>query len=108
MSLYSIKGRLIRADIIMVFNILKGFCPNLGHLFVRNHCRDTRGHSFKLFVPRYNTDVRAHFFFVRVISIWNNLLEAVVAVDLVNAFKRHLDISLGQKFCVISIECGLL
>ena len=96
LSLYSIKGRLIRSDLIMVFKILKGYCPHLDHLFVRNIVRNTRGHSLKLFVPRYNTDIRERFFSVRVIDAWNSLPEYAVSAESIVTFKRHLNTALGQ------------
>lgn len=96
LSHYSIRGRLIRADLIMVFKSLKGLCPNLDHLMTRNHNRDTRGHSCKLYVPRCNTDVRACFFSLRVINIWNTLPDSVVSVTSVNSFKNQLGKHLGQ------------
>lgn len=96
LSLYSIKGRLIRADLIMVFKILKGYCPHLEHLFVRNTCRNTRGHSLKLFLPRHNTDIRARFFSVRVVDIWNSLPEYAVSSESIPSFKSKLHSALGQ------------
>ena len=73
-----------------------GYCPHLDHLFVRNITRDTRGHSLKLFVPRFNTDIRASFFSVRVIDIWNGLPEYAVSAESVATFKSHLNSALGQ------------
>ena len=35
--------------------------------------KSTRGHSLKLFYPDYRINVRANFFSVRVISLWNRL-----------------------------------
>ena len=97
LNLYSIKGRLIRADLILVYKILNGHCPHLNHLFVRNMNRDMRGHSLKLFVPRCYTEVRARFFSVRVIDNWNALPEHVVSARSIEAFKRLLHPALGQK-----------
>lgn len=96
LSLFSIKGRLIRADLIMVFKILKGFCPHLDHLLVRNTNRVTRGHSLKLSIPRCATDVRARFFAVRVVNLWNGLPESAVSAVSVAAFKHQLNTALGQ------------
>lgn len=95
-SLYYTEGRLVRAGLTMVFNFLTGCCLLLGHLFVRYHNRDTRGHSFNPFVPCYNTDVRARFFSVRV--IWNDSPESVVSMNSVNAYKQHIDTFLGQMW----------
>ena len=97
LSLYSVKGRLIRADLIMVFKILNNYCPDLSHLLIRNFNRDTRGHSSKLFVPRCFTEIRARFFSVRVVDIWNGLPEHVVSAQSIEVFKRLLHNALGQR-----------
>ena len=96
LKLYSIKGRLLRADLIMVYKILHGLCPDLDHLFVRNINARTRGHSYKLAIPRWDTEVRGRFFSIRVLSVWNDLPEHVVSAVSVVAFKRQLDLSLGN------------
>ena len=96
LKLYSIKGRLLRADLIMVYKILHGLCPHLEHLFIRNINAGTRGHSYMLAIPRWDTEVRARFFSIRVLSVWNELPEHVVTTISVVAFKRQLDLSLGN------------
>ena len=69
LKLYSIKGRLLRADLIMVYKILHGLCPDLDHLFVKSVNTVTRGHSLKLIIPRWETEVRARFFSIRVLAV---------------------------------------
>lgn len=49
LNLHSIKGRLLRADLVMVWKILNGHCPHLAHLFTSVGIDRTRGHSKKLF-----------------------------------------------------------
>ena len=34
---------------------------------------NTRGHAYKLLLPRFTTDCRKFFFSTRVVRIWNNL-----------------------------------
>ena len=96
LKLYSIKGYLLRADLIMVYKILHGLCPDLDHLFVRNINVGRRGHSYKLAIPRWDTEVRTHFFSIRVLPVWNELSEHVVTAVFIVAFKCQLDLSLGN------------
>ena len=97
LNLYSIKGRLLRADLIMVWKVLNGLCPHLSCLFVRSDVDRTRGHSKKLFLPHYSTDVRARFFSIRVISLWNSLPEEAVSAGSVHSFKHHIGVFLGPR-----------
>ena len=95
LDLFSVKGRLLRADLIMTWKILNGLCPELSHLFVRNQSH-TRGHDFKLFVPRCTTDIRARYFSLRVVPVWNSLPNEVVCASSVLQFKRLLGKLSGQ------------
>ena len=96
LKLYSIKGLVLRANLIMVYKILHSLCPDLDHLFVRNINVRTRGHSYKLAIPCWDTEVKARFFSIRVLPVWNELPEHVVTAVSVIAFKRQLNLSLGN------------
>ena len=50
----------------------------------------TRGHPFKLAYPDSGINVRANFFPVRVIALWNRLPEYVVMASRLTTFKRLL------------------
>ena len=47
----------------------------------------TRGHSLKLRKTECKGSIRANFFGVRVVNLWNSLPEEVVSSDTVNCFK---------------------
>ena len=68
----------MRADLIEVFEILRGFFQ-----VVRDDGR--KGHSFKLFKRRYRLDVGRFKFANPVCEEWNGLDDDVVAVGSVNA-----------------------
>ena len=95
LDLYSVRGRLLRNDLKMVWKILHGLFPSLADIFHLNVSGVTRGHSLKLFVPCCETDVRSRFFSVRVIPVWNGLPDSVVSSPSINSFKRGLDRHLG-------------
>ena len=98
LGLYSARGRRLRADLILVWRILHGLCPSLEGLLQRRpvSCPTTRGHSFKLFVPRCGTDVRKRFFSLRVPQSWNSLPESVVSSETLSGFKSGLHRALGD------------
>jgi len=52
--------------------------------------RGTRGHSLKLFYPDPRVSVRAHWFPIRVISLWNRLRVSIVSAENIQMFKKLL------------------
>ena len=60
LNLFSIKGRLLRSDLIKYWKIVccesEGF--DLSVLFQRSQEERTRGHKFRLVMPRCNTDIK--------------------------------------------------
>ena len=99
-GLYSMKGRRLRADLILTWKILSGNCPTLDSLFSNAYFFPplrTRGHSRKLFLPRVDTDIRSRFFSVRVVPLWNSLPEDVVSSPSLVSFKTRLHAALCDK-----------
>ena len=97
LDLYSIQGRLLRADLIQTWKILNGECgADESELFVLDNS-SRRGHSRKLYLPRANLEVRRRFFSVRVIGDWNSLKEDTVSAPTINRFKSLLHRDLGQR-----------
>ncbi len=79
LDLYSVKGRLIRADLIncwKVFHAESTIEPN--EIFNLASHMGTRVHCFKLSPQHVNYDFRRRFFIERVIPFWNQLPECVV------------------------------
>ena len=81
----------MRADLIEVFKIFKGFEGIDEKLFFKRHISNTREHSMKLYEDRVNRDVLKFSFANRVIEQWNKLPETVVNVNSVNTFGNKLD-----------------
>ena len=91
LGLMSLEMRRLRADLIEVFRILKGFeSVDFDDLFSIRKDSITRGHCYKLFLNRCNLNVRKHFFTERIVSSWNNLPHEAVHCTSVNSFKSHL------------------
>lgn len=91
LNLYSIQGRLMRADLIQYWKVLNGkSCIHPDSLFTQPNLSRTRGHSLKLFYHPVSTDVRKRFFTVRCIQRWNRLPGEVVCAPDLRTFKRLL------------------
>ena len=69
-GLISLENRRLRADLLEVFKILKGFVK-VDPAFMS--FRRSRGHTLKLEKPRARLELRRHFFSNRVIEAWNSL-----------------------------------
>ena len=96
LSLFSIWGRLLRADLIQVWKITHGLAPTLSDILQLSTIRRTRGHPYKLTVCRSRTEGRRRFFTNRVVSKWNNLPTHVVTSSSLNVFKSSLHLALGD------------
>lgn len=89
-NLFSIKGRLLRADLIMIWKILNGHCQHLSCLFASSVYRRTRGQTNKIFLPHHATVVQTRFFSIRVVGLRNSLPEEAVSALTLAAFKREI------------------
>ena len=99
LKLFSIRGRLFRMDLIKLWKIFHMQCSEeLSSLFEREFHVATRGHAFKLSVPRCHTDKLRRFFSVRVVQDWNSLPPGVVEVATLYTFKARLDKHMGVRF----------
>ena len=98
LKLFSFQGHLLHTDLIMVWKIFHNKCAlkfeDFFHLDIDSH---TRGHQFKIFVPRVSLEVRKRYFSVRVISAWNSLTDEAVSSVSLGSFKRLLQRDLGQQ-----------
>lgn len=94
LKLYSLKGRLHRADLIQCWKILNGHsCIQPEDLFepARQSGTSRRGHKHKLFLPSFNTEARQRFFSIRCIQAWNALPAEVANAPDLKSFKGMLD-----------------
>ena len=97
LNLFSVQGRLLRADLIQTWKIMSGLCAlDPAKLFILDGS-SRRGHSKKLFLPRTNLEVRRRFFSVRVVKTWNALSEEAVSSTTLNQFKSFLHRDLAQE-----------
>ena len=81
----------MRADLIEVFKILRGFenlDPDRFSQVIGDGVR--RGHSFKLFKKRCRLDMGKFKFASKVCEEWNRLGDGIVSAWTVNVFKMRL------------------
>ena len=99
LGLYSIFGRLLRMDLIKIWKVFKGgLVQELQGLFELPIHPATRGHAFKLSVPRHRLDIRGRFFAVRCVRLWNTLPSYIVESRTPEEFKSCLDTHLSFRF----------
>ena len=102
-GLYSIQGRLLRADIIKIW---KSFNANvdvgISDMFEMARDVGTRGHSLKMSIPVCRSEMLRRSFAVRRVALWNSLPPNIVGASSINTFKRLLDDFLGDKLFEVS------
>ena len=97
LNLFSVKGRLLRADLILTYKIFHGLCAiQPSNLFVVAGSSRTRGHEYKVVVPLSSLECRRRSFAVRVVPWWNSLGGDTVSAESVGAFKSLLQRDLGE------------
>ena len=98
LGLFSLQGRMLRSDLILVYKILHNLCSiDVDEIFTFAVSNVTRGHPYKLFKPRSNTEQRKRFFSDRVVNTWNSLSYATVMANSVDGFKASLLLELGHR-----------
>ena len=98
LGLYSVKGRLLRADLIKCWKIFHGFSAvSPSSLFSVPTVTHTRGHRYKIHKPHVSMELRRRFFSVRCIDNWNSLPDVVVGAGSIDAFKAGLHSFLGDS-----------
>ena len=70
---------------------------NLNRMFSLSLVTVTRGHRYKLLVPRANLEIRRRFFAVRAVNNWNSLSDDTVEAAALGTFKRLLHRDHGQR-----------
>ena len=98
LNLYSVRGRLLRADLILCWKIFHGvssIAPT--DIFSLDHRPGNRGHRFKVQHRFVVSEARRRFFSVRCASTWNSLPDLAVSASTLQSFKAALHGALGDK-----------
>ena len=97
-GLFSVAGRFLRVDLVKVWKAFHSPIEvGLSSLFEMAQYAGTRGHPYKLAIPRCRTEIRRRFFGVRCVNIWNGLSRETVECENLLSFKKMLDRELGDK-----------
>lgn len=97
LNLFSVKGRLLRHDLINYWKIFHGHSPlSPSDLFPPPNHPGTRGHQFKIAHTRSQLEMRKRFFNMRWVVVWNSLPGSVVSVTSLASFKVALSRHLGD------------
>ena len=92
LKLPTLKYRRGRGDILEVYKIVHGHYDNIGNISISFHSGlATRGNIFKLNNGVFRYDLRKYFFANRIVKLWNDLPDYVVAAKTINSFKGRLD-----------------
>ncbi len=91
LKLPSLVYRRKRGDMIQTFKFVRNIWDVEDDLFTPSRDTGTRGHAYKLFKERFDTNVRGHFLTNRAVDLWNSLPQDVVNSSSVDQFKIRLD-----------------
>lgn len=98
LGLFSVKGRLLRQDLIYcyrIFHNLTIISPT--DIFIMSPIVGTRGHRFKIQMQHCQIEARRRFFSCRIIPKWNSLPNDIVDAPSLPVFKSRLQAFLGEE-----------
>ena len=88
LDLFSVYGRLLRADLIDCWKIKHGTAPFVPtRLFHQAPAVGTRGHAYKLAHSHCMLECQRRFFSMRVVGVWNSLPSSIVELNNLGPFK---------------------
>lgn len=91
LRLTTLETRRLRGDLIEVFKIMKGFEGLKCDDFFVTSINNLRGHRYKLFKNRFNTNCYKYCFSNRIVDEWNLLTDDIMSCNTVEVFKVKLD-----------------
>ncbi|CAI2738740.1 unnamed protein product [Dicrocoelium dendriticum] len=101
LRMYSSRYRLLRGDLIMVYQILKNPNHICRPLLELNPNIKLRGHPLKLTIHYSRLECRRNFFSLRVCEPWNALPNYVVSAPNLAIFKKRVDDALSHLHFIL-------
>ena len=98
LNLFSLTKWRLRGDLIEVFKIIKGIeNMDMEKYFTIDTSNITRNNGYKIVGKRFQNNETKHFFFNRVVNVWNSLLSNVIDCSTTEIFKKTSRCILGCK-----------
>jgi hypothetical protein len=109
-DLPSLELRRLRTDLILCFKIVHRLIAiDFSDFFeLEENKHFTRGHKYKLRIPKICNTIRKNFFSIRIIPVWNHLPADLVSIDSVAKFKQNLMLVNLGRFLIRNIDYGLM
>ena len=93
LNLFNLTKRRLRGDLIQVFKMFKGHDNlDINKYFTLDQSNFTRNNGYKLIGQPFVSFESKHFFFNRVVNVWNQLPREIVNCSTILTFKNRLDI----------------
>ena len=98
LNLFSLEKRRLRGDLIELFKMFHGFDNvNISDYLTVDRERTTRNNGFKIIGRAFRSNEAKHFFFNRIVNVWNSLPAHIVSSNTIESFKTKLDKYLTAK-----------
>ena len=92
LNLFSLSKRRLRGDLIEVFKMFKGFDNlNVDDYLTVDRTHATRSNGYKIVGKRFTSNEAKHFFFNRIVNVWNGLPANIADCKTIETFKKRLD-----------------
>ncbi len=93
LDLFTLQQRRVRGDLIETYKIIQGKeNVEASKFFTSAETGHLRGNSLKIYKRQARTEVRKHFFSMRVVEDWNKLPDEIVTAANMESFKKQLDV----------------
>ena len=91
LNLFSLSKRRLRRNLIEVLKIFCGLDNDIIDYVITDLTSTTHNNGFKIIGKRFRSNEDKHFFFNRIVNIWNSLPAQIVNSNTIESFKKKLD-----------------